>query len=200
MGRRRYDEELLKKLKKQEEKGSLYEALAKSAKPPYFRMVLKRPEETEEDWSALLFWSDYWRHPVKDSGGRPLWHIDEKGKNTKSFGQQTLPVRVIVDSPEDAFALLSMNGEKREFLTRLKEVDEKEGALKEWFIHYYPRIRSEEFYPNFFSIAHFFLKAERRRRISSGIGHSRRGYQISGKPCFSGANPVECTFSGKPGR
>lgn len=162
MRRRRYDEELLNKLKKQKEKGILYEALTKPAEPPYFRMVLKRPEETEEDWNALLSWSDYWRHPVKDSSGRPLWHIDEKGKNTKSFGRQTLPVRVFVDRPEDAFTLLSMNGEKREFLSRLKEVDEKNGALKEWFIHYYPRIRSEEFYPLFFPIADFFKKQEEK--------------------------------------
>lgn len=88
-------------------------------------MVLKRPEETEEDWSLLLSWSDYWRHPVKDGSGKPLWRIDEKGKNTKTFGRQTLPVRVFVDRPEDAFALLGMNGEKREFLSSLKEVDEK---------------------------------------------------------------------------
>ena len=54
--RKRYDEDLLKKLKKQEEKGTLYEALTKPAEPPYFRMVLKRPEETEEDWNALLSW------------------------------------------------------------------------------------------------------------------------------------------------
>lgn len=46
MRRRRYDEELLKKLKKQEEKGILYEALTKEREEPYFRMVLKRPEET----------------------------------------------------------------------------------------------------------------------------------------------------------
>ena len=56
--RKRYDEDLLKKLKKQEEKGTLYEALTKETEPPYFRMVLKRPEETEEDWNALLSWSD----------------------------------------------------------------------------------------------------------------------------------------------
>lgn len=160
--RKRYDEDLLKKLKKQEEKGTLYEALTKEIEPPYFRMVLKRPEETEEDWNALLSWSDYWRHPVKDSSGRPLWHIDEKGKNTKSFGRQTLPVRVFIDSPKDAFALLSMNREKREFLSRLKEVDERNGALKDWFIHYYPRIRSEGFYPLFFPIADFFKKQEEK--------------------------------------
>ena len=162
MRRRRYDEELLNKLKKQEEKGTLYEALTKPAEPPYFRMVLKRPEETEEDWNALLSWSDYWRHPVKDSSGRPLWHIDEKGKNTKSFGRQTLPVRVFVDSPKDAFTLLSMNREKREFLSCLKQVDERNGALKDWFIHYYPRIRSEGFYPLFFPIADFFKKQEEK--------------------------------------
>lgn len=125
-------------------------------------MVLKRPEETEEDWSLLLSWSDYWRHPVKDGSGKPLWRIDEKGKNTKTFGRQTLPVRVFVDRPEDAFALLGMNGEKREFLSSLKEVDEKNGALKDWFIHYYPRIRSEEFYPLFFNIADFFQKQEEK--------------------------------------
>ena len=162
MRRRRYDEGLLNKLKKQEEKGTLYEALTKPAEPPYFRMVLKRPEETEEDWKALLSWSDYWRHPVKDSSGRPLWHIDEKGKNTKSFGRQTLPVRVFVDSPKDAFTLLSMNREKREFLSCLKEVDERNSALKDWFIHYYPRIRSEGFYPLFFPIADFFKKQEEK--------------------------------------
>lgn len=160
--RKRYDEDLLKKLKKQEEKGTLYEALTKETEPPYFRMVLKRPEETEEDWNALLSWSDYWRHPAKDSSGRPLWNIDEKGKNTKSFGRQTLPVRVFIDSPKDAFALLSMNREKREFLSRLKEVDERNGALKDWFIHYYPRIRSEGFYPLFFPIADFFKKQEEK--------------------------------------
>lgn len=162
MRRRRYDEELLKKLKKQEEKGILYEALTKEREEPYFRMVLKRPEETEEDWSLLLSWSDYWRHPVKDGSGKPLWRINEKGKNTKIFGRQTLPVRVFVDRPEDAFALLGMNGEKREFLSSLKEVDEKNGALKDWFIHYYPRIRSEEFYPLFFNIADFFQKQEEK--------------------------------------
>lgn len=55
-----------------------------------------------------------------------------------------------------------MNGEKREFLSSLKEVDEKNGALKDWFIHYYPRIRSEEFYPLFFNIADFFQKQEEK--------------------------------------
>lgn len=160
--RKRYDEDLLKKLKRQEEKGTLYEALTKETEPPYFRMVLKRPEETEKNWNALLSWSDYWRHPLKDSGGRPLWRIEEKGKNTASFGRQTLPVRVFVDTPKDAFALLSMNREKREFLSQLKEVEEKKETLKDWFIHYYPRIRSEGFYPLLFPIADFFMRQEEK--------------------------------------
>lgn len=112
MRRRQYDGELLKKLKKREEKGSLYEGLVIEEEGPWLRMVLKRPEETEEDWGSLLSWSDYWRNPVKD-GARPLWRIDEGKKNTKAFGRQTLPVRVFVDRAEDGFALLGMKkGEK----------------------------------------------------------------------------------------
>lgn len=162
MRRKSYDEELLKKLKRQEEKGTLYEALTKEMEPPYFRMPLKRPEETENDWHALLSWSDYWHHPVKDSNGYPLWHIEEKGKNTKSFGRQTLPVRVFVDTPDDAFALLGMKKEKREFLTMLREVEEKADDLTPWFLHYFPRIREEGFYPLFFGIADFFWKQEEK--------------------------------------
>jgi hypothetical protein len=160
--RKSYDEELLKKLKRQEERGILYEALTKEIEPPYFKMPLKRPEETENDWHALLSWSDYWHHPVKDTNGRPLWHIEEKGKNTKSFGRQTLPVRVFVDTPEDAFAILGMKKEKKEFLTMLGEVEEKADDLTEWFLHYFPRIREEGFYPLFFGIAHFFREQEEK--------------------------------------
>lgn len=159
MRRRQYDGELLKKLKKQEEKGSLYEGLVTEEEGPWLRMVLKRPEETEDDWGSLLSWSDYWRNPVKD-GIRPLWRIDEGRKNTKTFGRQTLPVRVFIDTAEDGFALLRMKKEKNEFLGRLKEVETKNPKLRDWFIHYYVRIREEDFYPLCFAIAEYLEKDE----------------------------------------
>ena len=89
--RRKFDEPLRKKLSRLEANGKLYVALAEGSEVPYLSMPLKRPQDIETSWDELLAWQDFWRKAPKASDGHPLWHVEEKRKQTVSFGKQLMP-------------------------------------------------------------------------------------------------------------
>lgn len=160
--RRKFDEPLRKKLSRLEANGKLYVALAEGSEVPYLSMPLKRPQDIETSWDELLAWQDFWRKAPKASGGHPLWHVEEKRKQTASFGKQLMPVRVFIDTPEDAMALLGLTKKKKEFLAGLSAVESQMPSLRDWYLTYFGRISAEDFFPVVLSIARFMLEQEQR--------------------------------------
>lgn len=160
--RRKFDEPLRKKLSRLEANGKLYVALAEGSEVPYLSMPLKRPQDIETSWDELLAWQDFWRKAPKASGGHPLWHVEEKRKQTVSFGKQLMPVRVFIDTPEDAMALLGLTKKKKEFLVGLSAVESQMPSLRDWYLTYFDRISAEDFFPVVLSIARFMLEQEQR--------------------------------------
>lgn len=160
--RRKFDEPLRKKLSRLEANGKLYVALAEGSEVPYLSMPLKRPQDIETSWDELLAWQDFWRKAPKASGGHPLWHVEEKRKQTASFGKQLMPVRVFIDTPEDAMALLGLTKKKKEFLVGLSAVESQMPSLRDWYLTYFGRISVEDFFPVVLSIARFMLEQEQR--------------------------------------
>lgn len=161
--RRKFDEPLRKKLSRLEANGKLYVALAEGSEVPYLSMPLKRPQDIETSWDELLAWQDFWRKAPKASGGHPLWHVEEKRKQTVSFGKQLMPVRVFIDTPEDAMALLGLTKKKKEFLAGLSAVESQMPSLRDWYLTYFGRISAEDFFPVVLSIARFMLEQEQRK-------------------------------------
>lgn len=155
MKRKLLEDELKEKLSKGESSGKLYRALLEPGEGPYFKMVLKLPKDIEQSWKDILSWSDFWRQPKKDRQGHPLWRIEEKGKTIPGFGKQTLPVRLFVDTPGEAFQLLGLTEKQHRFEKLWKETKEKEPALLPWVLKYFNRIDEEGFYPLYFPIATF---------------------------------------------
>lgn len=160
--RRKFDEPLRKKLSRLEANGKLYVALAEGSEVPYLSMPLKRPQDIETSWDELLAWQDFWRKAPRASGGHPLWHVEEKRKQTASFGKQLMPVRVFIDTPEDAMALLGLTKKKKEFLAGLSTVESQMPSLRDWYLTYFGRISAEDFFPVALSIARFMLAQEQR--------------------------------------
>lgn len=160
--RRKFDEPLRKKLSRLEANGKLYVALAEGSEVPYLSMPLKRPQDIETSWDELLAWQDFWRKAPKASDGHPLWRVEEKRKQTVSFGKQLMPVRVFIDTPEDAMALLGLTKKKKEFLAGLSAVESQMPSLRDWYLTYFVRIFSEDFFPLALSIARFMLEQEQR--------------------------------------
>lgn len=160
--RRKFDEPLRKKLSRLEANGKLYVALAEGSEVPYLSMPLKRPQDIETSWDELLAWQDFWRKAPKASGGHSLWHAEEKRKQTASFGKQLMPVRVFIDTPEDAMALLGLTKKKKEFLAGLSDVESQMPSLCDWYLTYFGRISAEDFFPVALSIARFMLEQEQR--------------------------------------
>lgn len=160
--RRTFDEPLRKKLSRLEANGKLYVALAEGREVPYLSMPLKRPQDIETSWDKLLAWQDFWRKAPKASGGHPLWHVEEKRKQTVSFGKQLMPVRVFIDTPEDAMALLGLTKKKKEFLAGLSAVESQMPSLRDWYLTYFCRISAEDFFHVALSIARFMLEQEQR--------------------------------------
>lgn len=160
--RRKFDEPLRKKLSRLEANGKLYVTLAEGSEVPYLSMPLKRPQDIETSWDELLAWQDFWRKAPKASGGHPLWHVEEKRKQTVSFGKQLMPVRVFIDTPEDAMALLGLTKRKKEFLAGLSAVESQMPSLRDWYLTYFVRIFAEDFFPVALSIARFMLEQEQR--------------------------------------
>lgn len=160
--RRKFDEPLRKKLSRLEANGKLYVALAEGSEVPYLSMPLKRPQDIETSWDELLAWQDFWRKAPKASGGHSLWHAEEKRKQTASFGKQLMPVRVFIDTPEDAMALLGLTKKKKEFLAGLSAVESQMPSLRNWYLTYFGRISAEDFFPVALSIARFMLEQEQR--------------------------------------
>lgn len=160
--RRKFDELLRKKLSRLEANGKLYVALAEGSEVPYLSMPLKRPQDIETSWDELLAWQDFWRKAPKASGGHSLWHAEEKRKQTASFGKQLMPVRVFIDTPEDAMALLGLTKKKKEFLAGLSAVESQMPSLRDWYLTYFGRISAEDFFPVVLSIARFMLEQDER--------------------------------------
>lgn len=160
--RRKFDEPLRKKLSRLEANGKLYVALAEGSEVPYLSMPLKRPQDIETSWDELLAWQDFWRKAPKASGGHSLWHAEEKRKQTASFGKQLMPVRVFIDTPEDAMALLGLTKKKKEFLAGLSAVESQMPSLRDWYLTYFGRISAEYFFPMALSIARFMLEQDER--------------------------------------
>lgn len=160
--RRKFDEPLRKKLSRLEANGKLYVALVEGSEAPYLSMPLKRPQDIETSWDELLAWQDFWRKAPKTSDGHPLWHAEEKRKQTASFGKQLMPVRVFVDTPEDAMALLGLTKKKKEFLAGLSAIESQMPSLRDWYLTYFVRISAEDFFPVTLSIARFMLAQEQR--------------------------------------
>lgn len=160
--RRKFDEPLRKKLSRLEANGKLYVALAEGSEVPYLSMPLKRPQDIETSWDELLAWQDFWRKAPKASGGHSLWHAEEKRKQTASFGKQLMPVRVFIDTPEDAMALLGLTKKKKEFLAGLSAVERQMPSLRDWYLTYFGRISAEDFFPMALSIARFMLEQDER--------------------------------------
>ncbi len=160
--RRKFDEPLRKKLSRLEANGKLYVALAEGSEVPYLSMPLKRPQDIETSWDELLAWQDFWRKAPKASGGHSLWHAEEKRKQTASFGKQLMPVRVFIDTPEDAMALLGLTKKKKEFLAGLSAVESQMPSLRDWYLTYFGRISEEDFFPMALSIARFMLEQDER--------------------------------------
>ena len=160
--RRKFDEPLRKKLSRLEANGKLYVALAEGSEVPYLSMPLKRPQDIETSWDELLAWQDFWRKAPKASGGHSLWHAEEKRKQTASFGKQLMPVRVFIDTPEDAMALLGLTKKKKEFLAGLSAVESQIPSLRDWYLTYFGRISAEDFFPKALSIARFMLEQDER--------------------------------------
>ena len=160
--RRKFDEPLRKKLSRLEANGKLYVALAEGREVPYLSMPLKRPQDIETSWDELLAWQDFWRKAPKASGGHSLWHAEEKRKQTASFGKQLMPVRVFIDTPEDAMALLGLTKKKKEFLAGLSAVESQMPSLRDWYLTYFGRISAEDFFPMALSIARFMLEQDER--------------------------------------
>lgn len=160
--RRKFDEPLRKKLSRLEANGKLYVALAEGSEVPYLSMPLKRPQDIETSWDELLAWQDFWRKAPKASGGHSLWHAEEKRKQTASFGKQLMPVRVFIDTPEDAMALLGLTKKKKEFLAGLSAVESQMPSLRDWYLTYFGRISAEDFFPMALSIARFMLEQDER--------------------------------------
>ena len=160
--RRKFDEPLRKKLSRLEANGKLYVALAEGSEVPYLSMPLKRPQDIETSWDELLAWQDFWRKAPKASGGHSLWHAEEKRKQTASFGKQLMPVRVFIDTPEDAMALLGLTKKKKEFLAGLSAVESQMPSLRDWYLTYFGRISGEDFFPMALSIARFMLEQDER--------------------------------------
>lgn len=160
--RRKFDEPLRKKLSRLEANGKLYVALAEGSEVPYLSMPLKRPQDIETSWDELLAWQDFWRKAPKASGGHSLWHAEEKRKQTASFGKQLMPVRVFIDTPEDAMALLGLTKKKKEFLAGLSAVESQMPSLRDWYLSYFGRISAEDFFPMALSIARFMLEQDER--------------------------------------
>ena len=160
--RRKFDEPLRKKLSRLEANGKLYVALAEGTEVPYLSMPLKRPQDIETSWDELLAWQDFWRKAPKASGGHPLWHVEEKRKQTASFGKQLMPVRIFIDTPEDAMALLGLTKKKKEFLAGLSAIESQMPSLRDWYLTYFVRISAEDFFPVVLSIARFMLEQEQR--------------------------------------
>lgn len=160
--RRKFDEPLRKKLSRLEANGKLYVTLAEGSEVPYLSMPLKRPQDIETSWDELLAWQDFWRKAPKALDGHPLWHVEEKRKQTVSFGKQLMPVRVFIDTPEDAMALLGLTKKKKEFLAGLSAVESQMPSLRDWYLTYFGRISAEDFFPVALSIARFMLEQEQR--------------------------------------
>lgn len=160
--RRKFDEPLRKKLSRLEANGKLYVTLAEGSEVPYLSMPLKRPQDIETSWDELLAWQDFWRKAPKALDGHPLWHVEEKRKQTVSFGKQLMPVRVFIDTPEDAMALLGLTKKKKEFLAGLSAVESQMPSLRDWYLTYFVRISAEDFFPMALSIARFMLEQEQR--------------------------------------
>lgn len=160
--RRKFDEPLRKKLSRLEANGKLYVALAEGSEVPYLSMPLKRPQDIETSWDELLAWQDFWRKAPKASGGHSLWHAEEKRKQTASFGKQLMPVRVFIDTPEDAMALLGLTKKKKEFLAGLSAVESQMPSLRDWYLTYFGRVSAEDFFPMALSIARFMLEQDER--------------------------------------
>lgn len=160
--RRKFDEPLRKKLSRLEANGKLYVALAEGSEVPYLSMPLKRPQDIETSWDELLAWQDFWRKAPKASGGHPLWHVEEKRKQTASFGKQLMPVRIFINTPEDAMALLGLTKKKKEFLAGLSAIESQMPSLRDWYLTYFVRISAEDFFPVVLSIARFMLEQEQR--------------------------------------
>lgn len=160
--RRKFDEPLRKKLSRLEANGKLYVALAEGSEVPYLSMPLKRPQDIETSWDELLAWQDFWRKAPKASGGHPLWHVEEKRKQTVSFGKQLMPVRAFIDTPEDAMAFLGLTKKKKEFLAGLSVVESQMPSLRDWYLTYFVRISAEDFFSVALSIARFMLAQEQR--------------------------------------
>lgn len=160
--RRKFDEPLRKKLSRLEANGKLYVALAEGREVPYLSMPLKRPQDIETSWDELLAWQDFWRKAPKASGGHPLWHAEKKRKQTASFGKQLMPVRIFIDTPEDAMALLGLTKKKKEFLAGLSAIESQMPSLRDWYLTYFVRISAEDFFPMALSIARSMLAQEQR--------------------------------------
>lgn len=160
--RRKFDEPLRKKLSRLEVNGKIYVALAGGSEAPYLSMPLKRPQDIETSWDELLAWQDFWRKAPKASDGHSLWHAEEKRKQTASFGKQLMPVRVFIDTPEDAMALLGLTKKKKEFLAGLSAIESQMPSLRDWYLTYFVRISAEDFFPVALPIARFMLAQEQR--------------------------------------
>lgn len=153
---------LRERLEKLEQSKKFYTWLADGVEAPCFRLILKLPEEIEDSWKDILSWADFWKHPKTDRNGRSLWYIEEKGKATKRFGRQTLPVRLFIDTPKDICVLLGIQAKEKRFLSVLAETEKRAPELREWLIRYFQRIDEESFYPAFLTITEAIQKREKK--------------------------------------
>ncbi len=155
MKRKLLEQELLDKLERLETSGKLYQALVTPTEPPYFKMVLKLPEDIENSWKDILSWADFWNQPKKDRKGEPLWRIEERRKNLHAFGRRPLPARLLIDTPEAVCQLLGCQAKVKRFHELLRDIDAKEPTLHDWGVKYFNRIDEENFSPALFAIASF---------------------------------------------
>ena len=162
MKKSEFEAPLRKKLERLEGSGKLYEALVSPWEAPYLRVSLKLPDGLTDTWAAMLSWNDFWKKPLKDTDGHPLWKAEERKKTTVGFGRQSLCYRVTFETPEDVFAYLSLKPKKKEFLEILGDIENKLPELRDWCIKYFLRIHEEGFYPKCMAIGLFMKNQEQK--------------------------------------
>ena len=140
--------EMLEKLRGREK--VLYRLLVLPEEEPVLKFPLARYLPTKERvgqdrcMNEMRPWAEFWRTPYTD-GGRTLWTVQTQNKRFELLGKQAnIPVRAIVERAEDAFALLGMEKESREFLSCYREMEGELPEALEWLLQHYCQIRPRE--------------------------------------------------------
>lgn len=152
--------EFLEKLRKKERE--LYRCLVFPAEEPILEFSLRSYLPTEERVGQEMCmrempqWVDFWKNPPEKQG-RPLWHVETRNRKLALWGKQSgIPVRAVVKSAEDAFCLLHLEKEMREFLEIYRETERELPEAAEWLLENYQKLQPKSEYRKFLLMGSYF--------------------------------------------